>query len=63
LAIWDEPGPINNPGEDAVLAAIFPEKHKYIFFVADGTGGHKFARTSSEHQKNVIAYRRWRNSQ
>jgi len=57
------PGPINNPGEDAVLAAIFPEKHKYIFFVADGTGGHKFARTSSEHQKNVIAYRRWRNSQ
>ena len=57
------PGPINNPGEEAVLAAIFPEKHGFLFFVADGTGGHKFAKTSSEHQKNVIAYRKWRNSQ
>ena len=56
------PGPINNPGEDAVLAAVFPESHKYYFFVADGTGGHKFARTSSEHQRNVIAYRKWRSS-
>ena len=57
------PGPINNPGEDAVLAAIFPEEHKYYYFVADGTGGHKFARSSTEHQKNVIAYRKWRTTQ
>lgn len=57
------PGPINNPGKDAVLAAIFPEEHEYYYFVADGTGGHKFAKTSSEHQKNVAAYRRWRSSQ
>lgn len=57
------PGPINNPGEDAVLAAVFPEKHNYYYFVADGTGGHKFARNSREHQKNVIAYRKWRSSQ
>jgi len=57
------PGPINNPGEDAVLAAVFPEHHKYYYFVADGTGGHKFARSSKEHQRNVIAYRKWRSSQ
>ncbi len=57
------PGPINNPGKDAVLAAIFPEEHEYYYFVADGTGGHKFAKSSSEHQRNVAAYRKWRSSQ
>lgn len=57
------PSPINNPGKNAVLAAIFPEKTDYIFFVADGTGGHKFATKLREHNKNVSAYRRWRNSQ
>ncbi|MCF6269064.1 MAG: endolytic transglycosylase MltG [Melioribacteraceae bacterium] len=57
------PSPINNPGKNAVLAAIFPEKTDYIFFVADGTGGHKFAVKLSEHNRNVSAYRRWRNSQ
>ena len=54
------PGPINNPGKDAVLAAIFPEKHNYFYFVADGTGGHKFARSLNQHLKNVNSYRRWR---
>ena len=57
------PGPINNPGKNAVLAAIFPEKTDYIFFVADGTGGHKFAEKLSTHNRNVRAYRRWRSSQ
>lgn len=57
------PSPINNPGKKAVLAAIFPEKTKYIYFVADGTGGHKFSTKLSEHNENVRAYRRWRNSQ
>ncbi len=57
------PSPINNPGKNAVLAAIFPEKTEYIFFVADGTGGHKFAKKLSEHNRNVRAYRRWRSSQ
>ena len=57
------PTPINNPGKNAVLAAIFPEKTDYIFFVADGTGGHKFAKKLSEHNRNVSAYRRWRSSQ
>ena len=57
------PSPINNPGRNAVLAAIFPEKTDYIFFVADGTGGHRFAKKLSEHNRNVTAYRKWRNSQ
>lgn len=57
------PSPINNPGKSAVLAAIFPDKTDYIFFVADGTGGHKFSSKLSEHNFNVQAYRRWRNSQ
>ena len=57
------PSPINNPGKNAVLAAIFPKKTDYIFFVADGTGGHKFARKLSVHNRNVRAYRRWRSSQ
>lgn len=53
------PGPINNPGKEALLAAIYPAEHNYIFFVADGTGGHKFAKTYSEHLNNVRAYREW----
>ncbi len=57
------PSPINNPGKNAVLAAIFPEITEYIFFVADGTGGHKFATKLREHNRNVSAYRRWRNAQ
>ncbi len=57
------PSPINNPGKNAVLAAIFPETTNYIFFVADGTGGHKFARKLSVHNRNVRAYRRWRSTQ
>ncbi len=57
------PGPINNPGKDAVKAALYPEEHSYYYFVADGNGGHVFAKTASEHNKNVRAYRRWRSSQ
>ena len=54
------PTPINNPGRDAVLAALYPEKHSLLFFVADGTGGHVFSKTSREHKRNVAKYRRWR---
>jgi peptidoglycan lytic transglycosylase G len=57
------PNPINNPGKNAILAAIYPEKTNFIYFVADGTGGHKFAKKLSDHNQNVNAYRRWRNSQ
>ncbi|MGK9477169.1 endolytic transglycosylase MltG [Melioribacter sp. OK-6-Me] len=57
------PGPINNPGKDAIMAALYPEKHNYYYFVADGNGGHKFASTPSEHEQNVLEYRQWRRSQ
>ncbi|NLT50324.1 MAG: endolytic transglycosylase MltG [Ignavibacteria bacterium] len=57
------PGPINNPGKDAILAAIYPEKNNYLFFVADGNGGHNFSRTYGEHLVNQNKYRIWRDSQ
>ena len=57
------PGPINNPGKDAVLAALYPQKHNYLFFVADGNGGHKFSNSYKEHLKKVNEYRRLLKSQ
>jgi len=57
------PGPINNPGKDAVLAALYPDDNNYLYFVADSSGGHKYAETYSEHLKNVKEYRKWINSQ
>ena len=57
------PTPINNPGKEAVLAALYPEKNDYLYFVADGTGAHKFAKSFSEHQNNVNNYRKWRSNQ
>jgi UPF0755 protein len=52
------PGPVNNPGKAAVLAALFPESHPFLYFVADGTGGHRFSRTLAEHNAAVAAYRK-----
>lgn len=51
--------PICNPGRDAILAVLDPPETEYVFFVADGTGGHLFAKTYAEHQRNVAAYRRY----
>ncbi len=54
------PGPINSPGRKSILAVLYPDKHQYLYFVADGTGGHVFSRTYAEHQKAVNSYRRAR---
>ncbi len=57
------PGPINSPGKAAILAALYPEKNNYLYFVADGTGGHLFGKTLAEHNNNVKKYREWLRTQ
>ncbi|MBU6234660.1 MAG: endolytic transglycosylase MltG [Alphaproteobacteria bacterium] len=51
------PGPICNPGVAAIEAVLNPETNDYLYFVADGTGGHVFARTMQEHEANVAKWR------
>lgn len=53
-------GPIANPGKRAIEAVLNPAKTKNIFFVADGSGGHVFAQTNAEHERNVAKWRKYR---
>ena len=57
------PGPICNPGKASIQAVLEPEDHDYIYMVADGTGGHAFAKTLREHNNNVAKWRKIRAAQ
>lgn len=54
------PGPICNPGSNALKAAVSPARTDYLYFVADETGGHKFSRTFEEHIRAIAAARKQR---
>lgn len=55
------PGPICSPGLDALMAAVYPEEHKYLYFVAKGDGSHYFSKSLSEHNDAVRKYQLRRN--
>ena len=52
------PGPIGNPGQSSLQAALHPAQTQFLYFVADGNGHHRFASSLEEHNRNVVAYRR-----
>jgi UPF0755 protein len=52
------PAPIANPGREAIMAAAHPAETDYLYFVADGTGGHAFSASLEEHNANVVRWRR-----
>jgi UPF0755 protein len=52
------PGPIGNPGKTSLEAAMHPADTAYFYFVSNGNGHHRFAKSLEEHNKNVAAYRK-----
>ena len=57
------PGPICSPGLESLRAAMDPEQHKYLYFVAKGDGTHQFSATLTEHNQAVRRYQLRRNRQ
>jgi peptidoglycan lytic transglycosylase G len=56
------PGPISNAGRAAIEAVLNPAETKYIYFVANGSGGHAFSKTLAEHNRNVEKWRKLRDA-
>jgi len=57
------PGPIASPGLPSLVAALFPERHEFLYYVVNPDGGHTFSRTEAEHNKAVRRYRAWMRSE
>lgn len=56
------PGPIGNPSKEAILAAVYPENHKFLYFVAGKDGRHLFSEDYNQHQKYAREYHKWLDS-
>lgn len=52
--------PICNPGQESIMAALHPAKSDYLYFVSDGRGGLRFAKTLDMHNRNVRLFRRYK---
>jgi UPF0755 protein len=57
------PGPINNPGKASILAALRPKRHNFLFFVANGAGGHTFTRNFAAHKRAILHLRKVKEEQ
>ena len=45
------PGPINNPGKESIIAALYPSVNEYLYFVAKGDGYHTFTKNEKDHNE------------
>ncbi|GAA5520784.1 endolytic transglycosylase MltG [Aliifodinibius salicampi] len=57
------PGPITNPSQSSIEAALFPEEHDYLYMVAAPEGNHNFSETFEEHKRKSAEWRQWLNEQ
>ena len=55
------PGPINSPGKESLMAALYPEKNDYLFFVANGDGYHTFSKNERDHNNAKRKFQKIRN--